>query len=91
MVADSAQFSAMITEVAPQQGVGTALTLQTSVGFLLTMVTIQSVPVLQESFGWSFAFPILALGPLFGIAAIRKFDREDRAPETRASPPFASR
>ena len=79
VVADSAQFSAMVTEVAPQQGVGTALTLQTSVGFLLTMVTIQGVPVLQESFGWSLAFPVLALGPIFGIAAIRKFDQGRRA------------
>ena len=79
VVADSAQFSAMVTEVAPQQGVGTALTLQTSVGFLLTMVTIQGVPVLQESFGWSLAFPVLALGPILGIAAIRRFDRDRRA------------
>ena len=78
VVADSAQFSTMITEVAPQQGVGTALTLQTSVGFLLTMVTIQGVPVLQESFGWSLAFPVLALGPILGIAAIRRFDHEPR-------------
>jgi MFS family permease len=75
VVADSAQFSAMVTEVAPQQGVGTALTLQTSVGFLLTMVSIQGVPVLQESFGWSLAFPVLALGPILGIAAIRRFDQ----------------
>ncbi len=74
VVADSAQFSVMVTEVAPQQGVGTALTLQTSMGFLLTMVTIQGVPVLQESFGWSLAFPVLALGPILGIAAIRKLD-----------------
>ena len=79
VVADSAQFSAMVTEVAPQQGVGTALTLQTSVGFLLTMVTIQGVPVLQESFGWSWAFPALALGPVFGIAAIRRFDQGGKA------------
>ena len=79
VVADSAQFSAMVTEVAPQQGVGTALTLQTSIGFLLTMVTIQGVPVLQELFGWSLAFPVLALGPMFGIAAIRRFDRGGQA------------
>ena len=80
VVADSAQFSAMVTEVAPQHGVGTALTLQTSIGFLLTMVTIQGVPVLQESFGWSLAFPILVLGPIFGITAIRRFDQGRRAP-----------
>ena len=79
VVADSAQFSAMVTEVAPQQGVGTALTLQTSLGFLLTMVTIQGVPVLQETFGWGSAFPVLALGPILGIAAIRKFDQDRRA------------
>ncbi len=79
VVADSAQFSAMVTEVAPQQGVGTALMLQTSVGFLLTMVTIQGVPVLQESFGWGLAFPVLALGPILGIAAIRRFDQGPRS------------
>jgi len=70
VVADSAQFSAIVTEVAPQEAVGTALTLQTSVGFLLTMITIQGVPVLTESVGWAWAFPILALGPAFGIASI---------------------
>ena len=83
VIADSAQFSAMVTEVAPQQGVGTALTLQTSIGFLLTMVTIQGVPVLQESFGWSLAFPVLALGPAFGIVAIRKFDQGLRTSRRR--------
>ena len=85
VVADSAQFSAMVTEVAPQQGVGTALTLQTSVGFLLTMVTIQGVPVLQGSLGWSLAFPVLALGPILGITAIRKFDQGRRASKLPSS------
>ena len=46
VVADSAQFSALVTEVAPPHAVGTALTLQTSLGFLLTMATIQLVPAL---------------------------------------------
>ena len=72
VVADSAQFSAMVTEVAPQEAVGTALTLQTSVGFLLTMVTIQGVPALTDTLGWRWAFPVLALGPVFGIASIRR-------------------
>ncbi len=72
VVADSAQFSALVTEVAPQEAVGTALTLQTSVGFLLTMVTIQGVPLLTDSLGWPWAFPILVLGPVFGIASIRR-------------------
>ncbi len=52
VVADSAQFSAMVTELSPPHAVGTALTLQTSLGFLLTMVTIQMIPALAESHGW---------------------------------------
>jgi MFS family permease len=75
VVADSAQFSALVTEVAPRHAVGTALTLQTSLGFLLTLATIQWVPVLAERFGWRWAFPVLALGPAAGIAAIRRLRR----------------
>jgi len=75
VVADSAQFSALVTEVAPPHAVGTALTLQTSLGFLLTMVTIQMVPALAAALGWRWAFPVLALGPAFGIAAIARLDR----------------
>jgi MFS family permease len=71
VVADSAQFSAMVTELAPAHAVGTALTLQTSMGFLLTMLTIQLVPLLVEAAGWRWAFPLLALGPAAGIAAVR--------------------
>ncbi len=76
VVADSAQFSAMVTEVAPPEAVGTALTLQTSLGFLLTIVTIQTIPLVQEAFGWHLAFPILALGPIAGIAAIHRMARD---------------
>ena len=53
--------------------IGTALTLQTSIGFLLTTVTIQLVPLVVGVAGWRFAFPMLALGPAIGIAAIRRF------------------
>jgi MFS family permease len=75
VVADSAQFSTLATEVAPRHAVGTALTLQTSLGFLLTSVTIQGVPTLEKSLGWAWAFPVLALGPAAGIAAIRRLAR----------------
>jgi MFS family permease len=75
IVADSAQFSAMVTEVAPSHAVGTALTLQTSLGFLLTMVTIQAVPAIVAVAGWRWAFPVLALGPALGIVAIRRFQQ----------------
>jgi MFS family permease len=72
VVADSAQFSAMVTESSPPHAVGTALTLQTSLGFLLTMVTIQLIPVIVDLAGWRLAFPVLALGPAAGIWAIRR-------------------
>jgi hypothetical protein len=52
--------------------VGTALTLQTSLGFLLTIVTIQGVPLLREMAGWPVAFGVLALGPAAGIVAMRR-------------------
>jgi len=75
VVADSAQFSTLVTEVAPRHAVGTALTLQTSLGFLVTVATIQLVPVIVDAAGWRWAFPILALGPAAGIAAIRRLTR----------------
>jgi MFS family permease len=75
VVADSAQFSALVTEVAPSDSVGTALTLQTSAGFLLTMVTIQGVPAVVERVGWAWAFVPLAVGPLLGILAMRRLAR----------------
>ena len=71
VIADSAQFSALVTEEAPPHAVGTALTLQLSLGFLLTTVTIQLVPRIAAQAGWQWAFPVLALGPAFGIVAMR--------------------
>lgn len=75
VIADSAQFSALVTEVVPAHAVGTALTIQTSAGFLLTMATIQLVPVAAEAAGWRWAFPILAAGPALGIVSIRRLRR----------------
>ncbi|HEX9636401.1 MAG TPA: MFS transporter [Acidobacteriota bacterium] len=72
VVADSAQFSALVTEVTPPHAVGTALTLQVSLGFLLTMASIQLLPPLVEVVGWRWAFMILCLGPAGGIAAIQR-------------------
>jgi MFS family permease len=74
VVADSAQFSAVVTEVAPSHAVGTALTLQPSLGFLLTTVTIQGVPALRDAAGWPLAFGVLALGPAAGILAMRRLN-----------------
>lgn len=75
IVADSAQFSALVTEVAPRHAVGTALTLQTSLGFLLTAFTIWMTIELHEIFDWRVAFGVLALGPLFGIYSMLRLWR----------------
>jgi MFS family permease len=72
IVADSAQFSALVTEVAPRHAVGTALTLQTSLGFLLTMASMQLVPYLVQMVGWRWAFAMLAAGPALGIVAMQR-------------------
>ena len=72
VIADSAQFSTLVTRVAAPHAIGTALTLQTSIGFLLTTITIQLVPAVVGVVGWRYAFPLLALGPVVGIAAIRR-------------------
>lgn len=73
VIADSAQFSTLVTESVPAHTVGTALTVQTSLGFLLTMLPMQLVPFIAQRTGWRWAFAILALGPIAGIAAIRRF------------------
>jgi len=72
VIADSAQFSTLVTESVPMHAVGTALTVQTSLGFLLTMLPMQIVPIIAQRAGWRWAFVILALGPVAGIAAIRR-------------------
>jgi nitrate/nitrite transporter NarK len=70
VVADSAQFSTVVTEVADQSYVGTALTLQLAVGFTLTVATIWRVPLIRDAVGWGWAFALLALGPAGGILAM---------------------
>jgi MFS family permease len=72
VIADSAHFSTLVTESVPTHAVGTALTVQTSLGFLLTMLPMQLVPVIAQHAGWRWGFVVLALGPAAGIAAIRK-------------------
>ncbi|HEX3555662.1 MAG TPA: MFS transporter [Thermoanaerobaculia bacterium] len=75
VVADSAQFSAAVSELADPRYVGTALTVQTSLGFLLTTVTLRIIPPLRDLLGWERAFILLALGPAFGIWSMLRLRR----------------
>ena len=70
IVADSAQFSAAVSELAEESYVGTVLTLQTAVGFLLTTISIQLVPVVVDAVGWQWAFLPLAVGPAVGTLSM---------------------
>ncbi len=75
VVADSAQFSTIVSEVCDQLYVGTALTLQLAIGFTLTVVTIWLVPILRDSVGWEWTFAFLAPGPAVGIIAMLYLQR----------------
>ncbi len=79
VVADSAQFSAAVSELSQKGYIGTALTVQTSLGFLLTMITIGLIPSLQSTFGWTWAFSFLAIGPVIGILAMYALRRSPEA------------
>jgi MFS family permease len=72
IVADSAQFSASVTELGERELVGTMLTVQTCLGFLLTMASIQLLPVFAKAVGWRFAFWLLAIGPFLGVVAMAR-------------------
>ena len=80
IVADSAQFSAVVTEVAPRDAVGTALTLQTMLGFALTGVSMQLGVRIVESVGWGPGLSQLSLGPAVGIFCMRRLRREGDRP-----------
>jgi MFS family permease len=71
VIADSGVFSTMLSETVDSRYVGTALTAQTAIGFLLTVVTIQIVPIIADAVGWRYAFLVLLAGPLMGVAAMR--------------------
>ncbi len=74
VVADSAQLSALVAEYSPRDHVGTALTVQTCAGFLLTMLSIRLVPEIAAAVGWRWAFVCLAPGPFLGALALRHLD-----------------
>jgi MFS family permease len=82
VIADSAQFSTVITELGEQSYVGTALTLQLAIGFILTVPTLWLIPIVQKAHGWPAAFSLLAIGPVIGTVAmqrLKKYERQDAA------------
>jgi MFS family permease len=79
VVADSAQFSAAMAELAEPRLIGTVLTLQTSLGFLLTAGSIWLIGHMADTVGWRYAFIVLAIGPLLGALSMMMLRRQPEA------------
>ncbi len=71
VIPDSAQFSAMIADAAPPEAAGSLMTMQTALGFALTIFTVQATPIAAGWLGWPGALALMAIGPALGIAALR--------------------
>ena len=72
IVPDSAQFSALVADFSTPEQAGSLMTLQTALGFALTIVTVQATPFLADLAGWPVVLAGLALGPAFGIVAMAR-------------------
>jgi len=85
VMADSAQFSTIVSEVSYQRYVRTALTMQTAMGFLLTAVSIRAVAAIGTAHGWRWAAVSMAIGPAMGVLAmVRLQHARDRAGVSQA-------
>ncbi|WP_209300588.1 hypothetical protein [Lentibacillus salicampi] len=79
MVAESAQFSAAVSEFSKAEYAGTALTIQMCVGYLITIASINLIPLVQQWISWEWVFTLLSIGPILGIIAMLKFKGYEKA------------
>lgn len=79
VIADSAQFSTAVTELSPPRIVGSAVTFQLAIGFLITVLSINLIPLVQSMLSWRWAFAILSLGPAVGILAMVRLRQHSSA------------
>jgi len=89
VIADSGVFSTLLSELADRRYLGTALTAQTAIGFLLTIVTIQAIPLIAAVTGWRYAFLVLAAGPMTALPALNRQMRPNEllSPTTERTSP----
>lgn len=80
VVADSAQFSALVADNAPPEAAGALMTLQTALGFCLTVLTVQLTPIIAGATSWPVLFALLAVGPVLGLLAMRGLTRNRATP-----------
>lgn len=84
VIADSAMFSTLLSEVSDQRWVGTALTVQTAAGFALTTVTISALPFVADLVGWRWTMLVLAPGPVLSVLALTRLLRTGTGVRTAA-------
>jgi len=72
VIADSPQFSTLIAQTAPRESVGTALTIVNSIGFFITIITIQGLNYFATHVDPMYLFLPLTLGPVFGLISMRR-------------------
>ncbi len=85
VIADSAQFSAIVSEVSDQRYVGTALTTQVALGFLLTTISLRVMAYIAANYGWRWAAASLAIGPVLGVVAMMRLKNGPTRTAGRAS------
>lgn len=83
VIADSAQFSAMVTEHAEPPFAGAALAFQLAIGYVTTMITLALVPYVVTQHSWQTAFLVLAIGPAVGASAMVVADQRARGSALR--------
>lgn len=84
LIADSAQFSACVVELADRAYIGTLLTVQTCVGYMITLVGIHAVQIVVDRFGWGLGFASLTIGPVIAIIAMIRLHYHPAAARLRA-------
>jgi MFS family permease len=72
VIADSPLFSTLVAQNVPNKTKGTALTIVNSVGFAITILSIQLLNTLQDIMATRFLFLVLAIGPLLGLIVLFK-------------------
>ncbi|WP_236544825.1 MFS transporter [Salinirussus salinus] len=70
LTVDSAPTSTLVTEVVPDEHVGTALSVQSLAGFSTTVVSPVVFGLALDRAGYAAAFPTLALGGLLGLLSV---------------------
>lgn len=83
VIADSPLFSTMVAHNASSESKGTALTIVNSIGFSITIISIQLINAIREIIDPKFIYMILAIGPFFGLFAMVNKNQKLTSPKVK--------